>query len=209
MAAALEEARARGGGAAGRRRAGQGRRSPRAGRARAAEAEAPGQGGDITRDTINRAAELEYTLDCWRALPEHGEGLGLPRRNQVLNRTVAKLAAWLDERPDHKATRREIQQARVAGKAQGQRSGRAAGRLRGHLPRLGDQGRAGRRRSADHHRDRSEQISVLSPVNTEICTDVNPHIRAISGGVVSGNTASGNTASGDTAAQLSISEEAT
>ena len=82
-----------------------------------AEAEQPGaDGGTITAATMERAAAVvQFTLDCWRALPDQGEGLGLSWRDRALNAGVRKLVAFLEERPDRQATRREVQRARVAG----------------------------------------------------------------------------------------------
>ena len=81
-----------------------------------AELDHPGRGGEISRDVLERAAEIvAFTLDCWRALPEHNLGLGLSRRDAILSTAVGKLAAWLEERPERRAARREIQRACVAG----------------------------------------------------------------------------------------------
>jgi hypothetical protein len=56
---------------------------------------------------------MEFTLDCWRALPEQGT-LALSRRDEILDRGLTRLIAWLEE---HGGTpsRRELQQARVGG----------------------------------------------------------------------------------------------
>jgi helix-turn-helix protein len=80
-----------------------------------AEAEGPAAGGFIGPELIDRAAEIiQFTLDCWRALPAH-DSLALSRRDEVLDRGIAKLVDWLERRPERKATGREIQRAPVAG----------------------------------------------------------------------------------------------
>jgi len=79
-----------------------------------AEAQAPGRGGEVPVGVIERAAEIvDFTLNCWRALPEQG-GLALSRRDQQLDASIGRLVAWLDERGG-KASRRDIQRACVAG----------------------------------------------------------------------------------------------
>jgi hypothetical protein len=81
-----------------------------------AEADNPGHGGVVAPDVIERAARIVgFALDSWRALPEQGSSLGLTRRDQVLGEAVERLAAWIEDRPERKATRREIQRAQVAG----------------------------------------------------------------------------------------------
>ena len=79
-----------------------------------AEAQAPGEGGEIPVELIDRAAALiDYTLDCWRALPEQG-ALALTYRDETLDRGIPHLVSWLDEHGGE-ATRRELQRAHVAG----------------------------------------------------------------------------------------------
>lgn len=79
-----------------------------------AEAQAPATGGEVCDELIERAAAIiRYTLDCWRALPEQ-EGLTLSRRDATLDRGIARLIAWLEERGGQ-ATRRQLQRAHVAG----------------------------------------------------------------------------------------------
>jgi hypothetical protein len=79
-----------------------------------AEAEAPGAGTVIAAEVIERAAAIVgYSLDCWRALPEQG-GLALSHRDERLDRAIARLIAWLEEHGGS-ASRRDLQQARVAG----------------------------------------------------------------------------------------------
>jgi hypothetical protein len=80
-----------------------------------AEAEAPGQGGDLPVIVIERAARIvEYTLDCWRAMGEQG-GFALSHRDAVLDQGVARLLEWLESRPERSADRRTLQRCRVAG----------------------------------------------------------------------------------------------
>lgn len=79
-----------------------------------AEADAPGHGGDVDGDVVERAAALvEFTLDCWRSLPEHGS-LGLSARDMKLDDGVERLRSWLE---DHggESDRRQLQRAHVAG----------------------------------------------------------------------------------------------
>ena len=79
-----------------------------------AEADAPAAGGQITAELIDRAAAIvAYTLDCWRALPEQG-GMSLNYRDGMLDRSIPRLVAWLDEHGGV-ATRRDLQRAHVAG----------------------------------------------------------------------------------------------
>ena len=80
-----------------------------------AEAEQPGKGGLIgSRLVENAAAEVEFTLDSWRALPDH-DSMALTRRDQTLDKGVDALLAWVERREGREATRREIQRAGVAG----------------------------------------------------------------------------------------------
>ena len=52
-----------------------------------AEAGAPGRGGEVAVSEVSRAARIvDFTLDCWRALPEQG-GLALSRVDWHLDRT--------------------------------------------------------------------------------------------------------------------------
>jgi hypothetical protein len=59
-------------------------------------------------------AIVDYAMDCWRALPE-GEALTLTRAEAQLMPAVDTLAAWLERRPDRRATRRDVLLAHVAG----------------------------------------------------------------------------------------------
>jgi hypothetical protein len=79
-----------------------------------AESLNPAAGGEIPVEAMTAAiAIIDYTLDCWRALPGH-DVLSLSRRDWTLNQAVDQLAEWL-ERHGGSADRREIQRARVAG----------------------------------------------------------------------------------------------
>jgi hypothetical protein len=79
-----------------------------------AEATSPGAGGEVGASIVHRAARLiDFTLDCWRALPEQG-GLALSRVDWQLDRSIDRLVAWLEERGGA-ASRRELRRARVAG----------------------------------------------------------------------------------------------
>ena len=57
-----------------------------------AEAESPADPTNhITDDTVHRAALIvEYTIDCWRALPEQG-GFSLTRRDEILYNAIPRL----------------------------------------------------------------------------------------------------------------------
>jgi hypothetical protein len=79
-----------------------------------AESEAPAGGGTIPVDLIDRAAQvIEYTLNCWRALPEQG-GMSLSYRDETLDRGIPRLVAWLEEH-GRQAARRDLLRAHVAG----------------------------------------------------------------------------------------------
>jgi hypothetical protein len=79
-----------------------------------AELDDPGAGGEIGASIIERAARIvDFTLGCWRALPENGT-LALTRRDEILDRHIVRLIGWLDEHGG-RATRRQLQIAKVAG----------------------------------------------------------------------------------------------
>jgi hypothetical protein len=79
-----------------------------------AELDDPGAGGELSAETLERAAALvDFTLDCWRALPEQGS-LSLSRRDEKLNVAVERLVAWLEEHGG-RATRRQLLRAAVGG----------------------------------------------------------------------------------------------
>jgi hypothetical protein len=74
----------------------------------------PGHGGAVPHDVVDAAAAIiEYTLDCWRALPE-AEGLALSRRDEVLDAAVERLIDWLGMHGGQ-ALRRVLLQNNVAG----------------------------------------------------------------------------------------------
>lgn len=80
-----------------------------------AEAECLGPSGLVDADLIERAAALmDFSLDCWRALPASGS-LGLTARDRALDDGVQKLLGWLETRDGGQASKREIQRACVAG----------------------------------------------------------------------------------------------
>lgn len=79
-----------------------------------AELAHPGVGGTIREGVVERAAMIvNYSLDCWRALPEY-ETLSLSSRDQRLDHAITRLIAYLDQ-AGGEATRRELMRAHVAG----------------------------------------------------------------------------------------------
>jgi hypothetical protein len=80
-----------------------------------AEAERPAAGARIrSADLVDKAALLvNFAIDCWRALPEQGT-MALTRRDEVLDRSVDRLIAWLEEHGG-KANGSDILTAHVAG----------------------------------------------------------------------------------------------
>jgi hypothetical protein len=79
-----------------------------------AEAEAPANGGTVGPELIHRAAQtIEFTLNCWRALPEQGS-LSLSTRTWRLDQAITRLIAWLESH-DGQGSRRELQRSCVAG----------------------------------------------------------------------------------------------
>lgn len=81
-----------------------------------AESQHPGQQDGVTSvdemTMLSAVQVVDYVMDVWRAMPEHGT-LALSRRDEVLDAAVDELAAWL-ERRGGMATRRDLQRARVA-----------------------------------------------------------------------------------------------
>jgi hypothetical protein len=170
-----------------------------------AEADQPGKGGLIVGELVRRAIRIvQFTLDCWRALPEQGT-LALSRRDETLDRGITRLIAWLDEHGG-KATRRELQRAHVAGV-------RTAADLDALLERYEaaypgsvttmepDQGglptvvvKAPRRRAIE-----SAIVTVSPNGDTGVSATERPHEHGGIGGVATGDTDSGDTESGDTA----------
>jgi hypothetical protein len=75
----------------------------------------PGAGGPVGLDAMTSAvAIVEYAMNCWRALPDQS-AFALSIRDEKLAQKVDQLASWLETRAGGQATKREIQQARVAG----------------------------------------------------------------------------------------------
>ncbi|MDL4814979.1 DUF3987 domain-containing protein [Actinomadura opuntiae] len=81
-----------------------------------AESQHPGQRNGVTSvdeaTMLSAVQVVDYVMDVWRAMPEHGT-LALSRRDEVLDAAVDELASWL-ERRGGRATRRDLQRARVA-----------------------------------------------------------------------------------------------
>ena len=97
-----------------------------------AEADRPAAGGTITASLIVRAAEIvNFTINCWRALPEQG-GLALTQRDEKLDRAILRLIAWLEEHGGE-SDRRELQRHRVAGVRTPQDLDALLERSRGHI----------------------------------------------------------------------------
>ena len=79
-----------------------------------AELRDPGAGGEVSQATLEDAAEiLDFTLNCWRALPEQG-ALTLSFRDGKLDEGVGRMAAWIEEHGG-KANRRDLLRCSVAG----------------------------------------------------------------------------------------------
>lgn len=79
-----------------------------------AETGAPGRGGSVEAEVVDRAAALvDFSLECWRALPEN-DTLSLSAKTARLDRAVDRLRAWLEEHGGQ-ATRRELLRGHVAG----------------------------------------------------------------------------------------------
>lgn len=78
-----------------------------------AESIAPGAGGEVSREVMVCAVALvDYTLDCWRAMPDR-DGLTLSRRDEKLQGAVDALADWLEQHGG-KADRRQLTRAKAA-----------------------------------------------------------------------------------------------
>jgi hypothetical protein len=79
-----------------------------------AEAEWPGQPRAVPGWLMDRAAgHVQFTLDCWRALPESGS-LALSIRTERLDKAVDRTRDWLEQHGGE-ATRRELMRAGVGG----------------------------------------------------------------------------------------------
>ena len=173
-----------------------------------AEADQPGRGGTLGAEVMARAAAIvQFTLDGWRALPDQGDGLGLSYRDRALSAGVRRLAAWLEERPERSATRREIQRAHVGGV-------RKPAELDALLADY-EQTYTGSVTEVEQplgglpvvivkaplRRARERGEITVSPVATPMRPAENPDGKAKSGDATRGDTARGDTASGDTAPQ--------
>jgi len=79
------------------------------------EAESPGLPFEVGSELVEHgAAIVDFTLDCWRAMPDN-VGLGLSRREEKLVRAVERWLEWLETRPKREATARELRIAHVGG----------------------------------------------------------------------------------------------
>jgi putative DNA primase/helicase len=79
-----------------------------------AEAEKPGQGGSVSAGVMEQAETLiDFTLDCWRALPEQG-GLSLSIREEKLDQAVDRVADWVEQHGGE-TTARTLQRAHAGG----------------------------------------------------------------------------------------------
>lgn len=80
-----------------------------------AEAEDAATGGPIAADLVERSAAIvDFTLNCWRALPEQGS-FALTYRDSILDKGITKLIAYLENRGPGPSTKRDLQQGRVGG----------------------------------------------------------------------------------------------
>jgi Protein of unknown function (DUF3987) len=79
-----------------------------------AEADEPGSDDLVGPELVDRAARaVEFSLDSWRALPEHG-GLALSRKDEILDAGVERLRDFLEQHGGQ-ANRRELLRHGVAG----------------------------------------------------------------------------------------------
>lgn len=163
-----------------------------------AEADAPGRGGEVPADVVERAATVvDFTLDCWRALPEQGS-LALSYRDAKLDVGVERLAAWVEERGGQ-ASRRDIQRAHVAGARTANEVDALIGRYRdtypGRVTEIERGGNASVEILAPLRRTREPTVSPLAtPIRTR---GANPHEHDESACVPTGDTLSGDTSWGD------------
>jgi hypothetical protein len=164
-----------------------------------AEASRPAAGGPVGSEIVERAAAfIDFTLNCWRALPEQGS-FALSRRDQVLDESIERLRDWLEQHGD--ASRRILQRARVAGVRTGPDLDALLKRYEETFPGTvttesptDGRGlptvvvRAPKRRS----------ITKVSPLVTpRYKQSPNPHEHWAPGAVTTGDTSSGDTSSGD------------
>jgi hypothetical protein len=79
-----------------------------------AEANHPGKGGVVPLEVLERAALwVDFTLACWRALPET-DMLALSRKDGLLDRAITRLVDWLESHGG-RATRRQLLRGHVGG----------------------------------------------------------------------------------------------
>jgi hypothetical protein len=70
---------------------------------------------EIPAEAMHAAiAIVDYSMDCWRSLPG-GPGFAVTRAAARYSEAVIRLLHWLERRPSKMATRRQIQQAKIAG----------------------------------------------------------------------------------------------
>ena len=166
-----------------------------------AEADHCGVGGDVAVDVVHRAARIvEYTLDCWRALPEQGS-LALSRRDEQLDRAVTRLVAWLEEH-GRRASKREIQRARVAGVRTAEELNALLARYEAIYPGTVTETRPeqGGRPIVVVTAPSRHAYTAMSPLGAiEVSGAENPHEHWESGAVATGDIAPGDIAFGDIA----------
>jgi hypothetical protein len=168
-----------------------------------AEAENPGLGGETGADLVERAAAIiDYTLNCWRALPEQGT-LSLSRRDELLDRGIVRLIDWL-EAHGGAASKRELQRARVAGC-------RTAGDLDALLKRY-EESFPGCVTEAPQEQGGLPTMVVRAPSRRPVTTvaplvtPYNPSAQNPHGCAESDRVATGDTATGDTAPDVPYDE---
>jgi hypothetical protein len=168
-----------------------------------AEAENPGAGITVTSEIIERSAEIvAYSLDCWRALPEQG-GLALSRRDELLDRGIARLIAWLDEHGGT-ASRRDLQRARVGGARTGADLDALLRRYEASYPGAVTEivpEHGGLPVVAINAPSRRRSYYGVSTGDTDIGADEKAYEHGLFGGVATGDIAGGDTDSGDSAPQ--------
>ena len=166
----------------------------------------PGRAALVSGEVVERAAQyVDFTLDCWRALPDH-ETLALTPRDRNLYKGVDALEAWTDQ---HGATsRRDLQRAHVGGLRSGpdldrvieQYSHVHPGCVTTTKPAGG-----GRAVVLVHPPKRSPSTSkrAVSPNgDTDVYSGQNPYEHWGLGDVATGDTEAGDTGSGDIAQLL-------
>jgi hypothetical protein len=163
-----------------------------------AEGGNPGKGGEVDPEVVAAAAQIvNFTLDCWRALPEQGT-LALSRRDEVLDRGITRLVGWLEEHGGE-ASRRELQRAHVAGVRTAADLDALLDRYQavhpGTLTEAGQLHGRGVPTTVVRAPARRGFVLVSPNGDTRVSTDENPHGKAESGAVATGDTTSGDTTS--------------